>query len=138
MPKDNAFYQLTPEVSALTELALSNSRIDPSLYEVHQVNRGLRDLKGNGVLTGLTEISEINAFKMIDGVKTPCEGELYYRGVKIEDLVDGFMNEDRFGFEEVTYLLLFGELPTVSALESFKGVPIDNFWRVDNPLGVLT
>ena len=116
------FSQITPEVQSLTGLARSNSSIDPKLYEEYKVNRGLRDLSGNGVLTGLTEISEINAFKNIDGVKTPCEGELYYRGIAVEKLVDGFMSENRYGFEEITYLLLFGVLPSAAELENFKGV----------------
>jgi len=114
------FAQITPEIQAMTDLARANSSIDPKLYEEYKVNRGLRDLSGNGVLTGLTEISEINAFKNVGGVKTPCEGELYYRGVAIEELVGGFMSETRFGFEEITYLLLFGKLPSVAELDDFK------------------
>ena len=86
----------------------------------HQVNRGLRDQKGNGVITGLTEVSDVYAFDMIDGVKTPKHGELFYRGVNVEDITAGFMEEDRFGFEEVVYLLLFGQLPTKKELHNFK------------------
>ena len=83
-----------------------NSTIDPALFTKHQVNRGLRDLNGNGVLTGLTEISDIVSHKIVDEKKVPCEGKLYYRGVDIEKIVGGFIKEKRFGFEEVTYLFV--------------------------------
>ena len=82
------------------------------LYKKYQVNRGLRDLDGNGVLTGLTEISEIEAYIFEEGKKIGTEGKLFYRGVDVEAMVDGFVKEKRFGFEEVVYLLLFGDQPT--------------------------
>ena len=104
------FSQLTPEIYQLADICVSNSSIDPQWYTTYKVNRGLRDLNGNGVLTGLTEVSEIQASEIVDGVKVSRPGELYYRGIAIEDLVNGFMKEDRFGFEETTYLLLFGNL----------------------------
>lgn len=111
---------LTAKEMALAEKALKNSRIDPQLYIDNKVNRGLRDLNGKGVLTGLTEISDIISKKVIDGVEVPCEGELYYRGYPVEDIVNGVLKDGRFGFEEVVYLLIFGELPTREQFESFK------------------
>ena len=116
---DSKYSEITPEIIELTDLCLKNSAIDPELYTKYKVNRGLRDLNGNGVLTGLTEISEIQSFNFIDGEKIPCEGKLYYRGFDVEDIVDGFIKEKRFGFEEVTYLLIFGKLPTKGELEEF-------------------
>jgi citrate synthase len=108
-----------PQIELWSGLCVKNGSIDPTLYAKYQVNRGLRDIHGNGVLTGLTEISEIQSFKEIDGEKQPCEGKLYYRGIDIEDIVDGFISEKRFGFEETTYLLLFGELPSENELSEF-------------------
>lgn len=107
---------------AMAEKCLVNGRIDPQLYIDNKVNRGLRDLNGKGVLTGLTEISDIISKKVINGVETPCEGELYYRGYPVEDIVNGLIRDDRFGFEEVIYLLIFGALPTDKELEEFKEV----------------
>jgi len=116
------FSKVTPEIYKLAELCESRDIIDPSLYTIHQVKRGLRDLDGKGVLTGLTEISTINSSRLIDGVSTPIEGELYYRGININDLVHGFTSEKRFGFEETVYLLLFGELPTQTELTDFNNL----------------
>ena len=110
---------ITPEIERLTEVCLNNSKINADLYKELDIKRGLRDINGAGVRAGLTKISTINSFKMIDGVKTPCEGELYYRGIDIHELTDGFINEKRFGFEEMTYLLLFGKLPTDGELAGF-------------------
>lgn len=101
---------------------LENSRIDPQLYIDNKVNRGLRDLNGKGVLTGLTEISDIISKKIINGEEVPCEGELYYRGYPVEDIVNGLISDNRFGFEEVIYLLIFGALPSKEELEEFKKV----------------
>ncbi len=117
--QDRELFDVTPQMQELAELCVSRGKIPAEFYEEHDVNRGLRDKNGNGVITGLTEISEINAFRMIDGKKTPIEGELFYRGVPIRDLTDGFMNEKRFGFEEAAYLLLFGRLPTKGQLDEF-------------------
>lgn len=86
----------------------------------HHVNRGLRDLNGKGVVTGLTEISTINSSKTVDGKSVPCLGKLYYRGIDINDIVEGFLKDGRFGFEETVYLLLFGELPDSKELEEFN------------------
>jgi citrate synthase len=103
-------------------VCIKNSSIDLSLYNKYEVNQGLRDLNGNGVLTGLTEISEIQSKTLIDGKSIPCDGKLFYRGIDIEKIVGGFVKEKRFGFEEVTYLLILGELPTKMQLNDFKGI----------------
>ena len=79
-------------------------------------------LNGKGVLTGITNISRIESSKIVNGESVPCKGELYYRGYRIEDLVDGFKNSGRFGFEETAYLLLFGELPKEEELEEFSEI----------------
>lgn len=114
------FSKITPEIENFAGICKSNSTIDPQWYSTYRVNRGLRDLNGNGVLTGLTEISEIQASELIDGVKVSRPGQLFYRGIPIEQLVSGFMSEQRFGFEETTYLLLFGDLPNKEQLDEFK------------------
>ncbi len=112
-----------------------NCKIESTLYTEHKVFRGLRDLNGKGVLTGLTQISDIISKKVIDGVEHTCPGELYYRGYPIKDLVDGFTNDNRFGFEEIIYLLLFGNLPNSEQLKDFNALlgemrPLpDNFIR---------
>lgn len=116
----NPFSVVTQEILDLSEICMKNSRIDPSLYGKYDVKRGLRDISGRGVLTGLTEISEIQSCIMEDEEMIPCEGKLFYRGVDIEDLVGGFIREKRFGFEEAAYLLMFGELPTNGALKEFQ------------------
>ena len=114
------FFAVTPEILELTNLCTSHSTIDQNLYTQYEVKRGLRDLNGQGVLTGLTEISEIVSSKLVDGQRVPCEGELYYRGINVKDLVRGAIREKRFGFEETTYLLLFGELPGAEKLAGFQ------------------
>lgn len=116
---DNPFTKITPEILALSDLCRDNNYIDPSLYSKYEVKRGLRDINGKGVLTGLTEIAEVKSYTIDDGEMVPCEGKLYYRGIDIEKIVEGFINEKRFGFEEVTYLLLFGKLPTAKELSDF-------------------
>lgn len=118
--KRNDYSEVTPEIRDLSKLCFEHSTIDPTLYTKYQVNRGLRDINGNGVLTGLTEISEIQSNKIVNGEKMPCEGRLFFRGVDIQDIVHGFIAEHRYGFEEVVYLLLFGTLPTVQQLRDFK------------------
>ncbi len=94
----------------------SSDSISRELYAEFGVKTGLRDENGKGVLTGLTNISEVTAFKYIDGVKTPCDGELLYRGYDVRDLIRG---SSRFAFEEAAYLLLFGDLPSRARLEEF-------------------
>jgi citrate synthase len=122
MGKKTDYSVITPEIKKYSKLCTKDGFIKPSLYVEHKVNRGLRDLNGKGVLTGLTEISEIISRKTVDGVEVPCEGKLFYRGYDIEELVNGFVLDNRFGFEEVTYLLLFGVLPTEDELKEFCGV----------------
>lgn len=112
------YYEITPEITKLADKCTSHT-IDPELYTKYSVKRGLRDLSGQGVLTGLTEIGEIKAYTIDECEYVPCEGQLFYRGYDIEEIVAGFIKDDRFGFEEVTYLLLFGELPSKEELDSF-------------------
>ena len=126
------YSQITPQIYTLSEMCEKNSNIDPALYEVHQVKRGLRDIDGRGVVTGLTEISTIISSKNENGIDVPCEGELYYRGINVYDIVDGFMNEDRFGFEETVYLLLFGKLPNKQELNEFTALLADYRKLPDN------
>ena len=114
------YSEITPEVRDLASICMENSRIDHALYEKYQVNRGLRDLNGKGVLTGLTEISEIVSSKEEDGKTVACEGKLYYRGIDIEEIVNGFDTDPHPGFEEITYLLLCGHLPSKEQLRNFQ------------------
>lgn len=120
---EKSFSAITPQIKALAKKCKESNRIDVSLYDKHQVKRGLRDVNGKGVLTGLTEISEIKSSeKMPDGTSVPCEGKLYYRGIDVEEIIKGFNSEKRFGFEEVTYLLIFGKLPNVQELKEFNEI----------------
>ena len=109
-----------PEVEQLANLCKDNSRINSQLYIEKHVKRGLRDIDGNGVVAGLTNISEIISKKIVNGKEVSCDGELYYRGYDIHDLVKGFISEDRKGFEETTFLLLFGQLPNQKQLSEFR------------------
>ena len=118
----------------LVEYSMRSGQIDSKLYEEYDVKRGLRDSSGKGVLTGLTEISDVVSFGYVDGEKVPIDGELYFQGVNVQDLVKGFANR-RFAFEEATYLLLFGTLPTkeqlgefIELLGEFRSLP-DTFVR---------
>jgi len=95
------------------------SLIDPDYYNQYQVKRGLRDIDGKGVLVGLTEIGEVRANTVIDNEIVQIPGELYYRGIEITEIVNGFLKSNRFGFEETAYLLLFGDLPTKQELAAF-------------------
>ena len=118
----NKFSRLTPEIQELA-LKCEACKIDTELYTKYNVNRGLRDLNGRGVLTGLTEISEIVSKKIVDGEEVSCDGELYYRGIDVHDIADGVLNAGRHnGFEEVTYLLLFGKLPSSTELNDFMKI----------------
>jgi citrate synthase len=114
------FSRVTPELEQLAALCRKNSSIDPEDYLRYDVKRGLRDLNGDGVVAGLTEISEIVSKKKVNGEMVPCEGELYYRGYSIEALVSDLASHDRFGFEETAFLLMFGELPTRAQLADFN------------------
>ena len=97
-----------------------HNRIDPSHYEKWDVKRGLRNADGTGVMAGITQIGNVLGYYVQDGERNPMEGKLIYRGVNVADLIGGFMGEDRFGFEETAYLLLFGALPTRGQLDMFK------------------
>ena len=117
---------VSAEIAELTERCISNSSIDPDLYTKLKVYRGLRDQDGRGVLTGLTEISDVTSFEERDGKRVPIPGRLCYRGVNIKDIVKGFISENRFGFEEVCYLLLIGNLPNEQELSDFKALLAKN------------
>ena len=117
---DTTLFEITPEILKLSELCNKSNAIDKELYTRYEVKRGLRDLDGKGVLAGLTNISDVCAKKIVDGKEVPCAGNLYYRGYNIKDLVKGFLDAYHSGFEEVAYLLLFGELPTKAQLENFQ------------------
>ena len=111
--------KVTPEIENLTEICKDHSTLDLSLYGKYDVKRGLRDVNGKGVLAGLTQVSNVCATKVVDGKEVPCAGKLSYRGYDIKDLTRGFIEDDRFGFEETTYLLMFGKLPTAQELQDF-------------------
>lgn len=127
MKKDlsKTLFEVTPKIQQLADLCEKNNAIDRDLYTQYDVKRGLRDLNGKGVLAGLTNISDVCAKKIVNGEEVPCAGNLYYRGYNIKDLVEGFLTADHFGFEEITYLLLFGELPNAEELEDFKQTLIE-------------
>ena len=112
---------LNSQFDGLVEECMSSSQIDLSLYQEYDVKRGLRDSTGKGVLTGLTEISDVTGYAVVDGVKEPADGRLYYQGYDVNSLVGNDMSK-RHAFEETTYLLLFGELPTDSQLKVFVDV----------------
>ncbi|HHU05765.1 MAG TPA: citrate/2-methylcitrate synthase [Clostridiales bacterium] len=120
--KKNSYSEITQDIVELSVLCEKNSMIDPELYARYEVKRGLRDVNGRGVLTGLTEISEIQAFAKEGDQLIPAQGKLYYRGIDIEQIISGIMDEKRYGFEEVTYLLLYGELPTEEELKKFTQI----------------
>lgn len=120
---DNMNYsEITPEIRRLADLSREAGMIDSELFTRYEVKRGLRDLNGKGVLTGLTNISDVRATEIVNGETVPAHGRLFYRGYDVKDLVSGFTSENRFGFEEVAYLLLFDRLPTADELENFKGL----------------
>ncbi len=108
-----------PQIEELAKKC-SSQTIPNELYTEYKVFRGLRDLNGNGVRAGLTNISEVTAKQIVNGVEEPMNGRLYYQGIDIKDIVGGFLAEDRFGFEETIYLLLFGGLPNKDELKDFQ------------------
>ena len=112
---------LRSDMDYLEKTLLKGHRIDPNLYEEYDVKRGLRDSTGRGVLTGLTEVSDVCGFDVVNGRKIPAEGGLYYQGINVNDLINGLKGK-RFGFEETTFLLLFGRLPKKDELEHFLKV----------------
>ena len=115
------YSDITPEIMSLAELCIQNGPVDPDLYLKYDVKRGLRDVSGKGVLTGLTEISEIVSSKLDEkGESVPCQGKLYYRGYDIERIVKGSIQKGYSCYEEAVYLLLFGKLPNEQQLNSLK------------------
>lgn len=116
----NNYSDITDEIRELTRKCVEHNRIDPELYGKYDVKRGLRDINGKGVLAGLTEISEVRSSVVKDGVSVPCDGELFYRGINVKNIIDGFVRDKRFGFEEIVYLLLYGELPSRKQLADFS------------------
>lgn len=116
----NVFSEITPDIVRLAKMSEQADIIDAELFTKYDVKRGLRDLNGKGVLAGLTNISDVRAKKLVDGVEVPTHGRLFYRGYDVKDLVNGFTRDNRFGFEEVTYLLLFNKLPDQKELADFR------------------
>ncbi|RGV96509.1 citrate/2-methylcitrate synthase [Ruminococcus sp. AF14-10] len=119
---EQILFENTPEINDLAKLCIEHNNIEKDLYAKYEVKRGLRDLNGKGVLAGLTNISDVCAKKIVNGEEVPCAGNLYYRGYNIKDLVKGFLDAKHSGFEEIAYLLLFGELPTEQQLADFNGL----------------
>lgn len=115
----NTFNQMQ-EINRLAEICHKTPKFSEETYKKNQVKRGLRDENGAGVITGLTDISDVIAKKMINGVLTPCDGELYYRGVDVRTMIDNYDEDMRSGFEEATYLLFFNKLPNREELVNFK------------------
>lgn len=121
----NAYSEITPYIKKMAKISDESNNIVPEMYPQYDVFRGLRDAEGKGVVTGLTEISFIKSKEILeDGTAVPCDGHLSYRGIDINDLVNGFMSEDRFGFEETIFLLLFSHLPDKRELDEFRDVLI--------------
>ena len=116
---------LRDSMELLGEELMNGHRINPNLYVEYDVKRGLRDSAGKGVLTGLTEISDVTGYDLINGRKIPAHGRLYYQGYNVNDIVDG-LKDRKFGFEETIYLLLFGRLPSEKDMQIFKNV-MENF-----------
>ena len=115
---------LEEEIDTLEHELMKNHRINPNLYVEYDVKRGLRDSAGKGVLTGLTEISDVCAYNLIEGRQIPAEGRLYYQGINVYDLVKGLKGR-KYGFEETIYLLMFGRLPNKEELEVFAEIMFD-------------
>ena len=118
----NSYSEITPKILEWSKIAEQTGYIETELFTKYDVKRGLRDLNGKGVLAGLTHISDVRASQMINGEQVPVEGNLFYRGYNVKDLVNGFTKDDRFGFEETSYLLLFGKLPSKEELKEFNEV----------------
>lgn len=121
----NLIVKYAHTISRLANQLKEVDHIPYELYEQYDVKRGLRDKNGKGVLCGLTEISEVTSWAEIDGVRTPIPGILRYRGYEVKELIANCERENRFGFEETVYLLLFGQLPSASELESFQKMLAD-------------
>ena len=116
----NPYSDITPDILKLAKLSEEAGIIDSELFTKYDVKRGLRDLNGKGVLAGLTHISDVRAKEIINGEEVPAHGRLLYRGYDVQDLVDGFTKDNRFGFEEIAYLLLFNKLPDEKELKDFN------------------
>lgn len=121
MPQEGML-TVTPEIESLAAVCRKHTNIPAELYKEYDVKRGLRDINGVGVLAGLTNISSVISSKVVDGVKVPIPGILRYRGYDINDLVKGFLQDGRKGYEETAYLLLFGRLPNKAELAEFKSL----------------
>ena len=117
---ENLYTEITPLIKKYADYCESAATIVPNQYTQYDVKRGLRDLNGKGVLVGLTEISDVCATKIVNGESVPADGELYYRGYNGKDLIKGDGEANHDGFEECTYLLLFGKLPNKDELHEFK------------------
>ena len=113
------YSKLTPKISELSKLSQKASEIDPQMYVDFDVKRGLRDVNGKGVLVGVTNISEINSMREVNGERVPIDGELFYRGINVQEMIKKQDFENHFGFEEASYLLLFGKLPNRQELDDF-------------------
>ena len=121
----NLIVKYSHTMSSMAAELVKTDIIEPELYEKYDVKRGLRDKNGKGVMCGLTEISEVTGWDNVDGVRTPVPGVLCYRGYNVKDLIANCENENRFGFEETVYLLLFGKLPTKKELDAFTSMLAD-------------
>lgn len=117
--------KVTPEIENLTEVCKEHTSLDLSLYAKYDVKRGLRDINGKGVLAGLTQVSNVKATKIVDGKEVPCAGSLSYRGYDIKDLTRGFIEDDRYGFEEVTYLYYLAVFRIRNSLQI-----LHSFWQI--------
>lgn len=115
----NSYSEVTPKILKLSQLCEETATINPALYSEYDVKRGLRDVNGKGVLVGLTQIADVCSTRIENGVAVPADGNLYYRGYNVKDIVKGIDDSSHFGFEESTYLLLFGKLPTKPQLDEF-------------------
>jgi citrate synthase len=113
---------LEERLHSLAKIVKENGIIAPELYELHNIKRGLRNANGTGVLVGITRVGSVIGYEKVDGNKVPCEGRLYYRGLNLFNLVEGFQAEHRTGFEETVYLLLFGNLPNRTQLDEFTKI----------------
>ncbi|MBQ6676360.1 MAG: citrate/2-methylcitrate synthase [Ruminococcus sp.] len=111
---------------------VNNNTIDPKFFDKYVVKRGLRNADGTGVLAGLTNICNVHGYVINEGEKAPIQGQLIYRGYNINDLVNNVVKEDRFGYEEIVYLLLMGDLPSRSELEAFSAIIAENRELPDN------
>jgi len=109
-----------PSLASLCEEYKKNNQIDAADFVKHDVKRGLRNADGSGIVAGLTRICNVHGYLISDGERIPDEGELIYRGINVKDIIDGCVKDNRFGFEEVVWLLLFGELPSAEKLQGFR------------------